>query len=230
MSPLTDSRKKLVDRITKLLAQADSTQYTEEAETARRLAAELMAKHNIAHADVTAEEDYQIVTEDSGRQSKAKHDVALLNVIASINGVAMLTVGNTKYRFVGKQSDIDAFNYMRGLVINQRNAAWRHYYQTRWDKHPGATELNKWKLGFAYGVAALIHSMVKSSEQGHQSWGLVPVDPAKQALDWYKQDHTTRSAQPRASQYSSAGYSAGQNVQLNKGVAQQSGKQLALAH
>ena len=37
---LTDKRKALIDKIMKLLAKAESTQFLEEAESARKLAAE----------------------------------------------------------------------------------------------------------------------------------------------------------------------------------------------
>ena len=41
-------RKKLIDKIVKLLALANSSDFSEEAKTAKNLEAELLAKHDIA--------------------------------------------------------------------------------------------------------------------------------------------------------------------------------------
>jgi len=83
-------RKKLIDKIAKLLALADSSDFSEEAKTAKNLAAELLAKHDIAACELTSEA-YEKQREESERF--AGHDVTLYGALARINGCAMYMCG-----------------------------------------------------------------------------------------------------------------------------------------
>lgn len=230
MSPITTDRQKLIDRITKLLALADSTNHTAEAESARRMAAELMAKHAISSTQVTGvDAEFTVHKEDSGRQTKATYETTLLQAIAAINGVALIT-GVGYYKFIGRTADIEAFSYMRDIIYNQRNMAWRAYYPTRWGKHPGASELNKWKMGFAFGVANKIYDMIRACDDKQTEWGLVPVQQHVQANNWYKENNKVSTTKGRNCTYNAAGYQSGQQVALNKGVAAQNGTRLGITH
>lgn len=227
MIKITPERQALVDKVTKLLALADSTTHGPEADSARQMAATLMAKHNIASSDMTQKEAFETVDVKTERSSVAKYETILLQMVAEFNGVAILLHG-TNYRFIGTPSDLAAFGYMRDVVYQQRTAAWRAYYPVRWGKHPGAKELNKWKLGFAFGVAEKVRALTAAMESKVQEWGLVPVDPSKQAMDWYKNENSVREGRAgRASRYNRDGLEAGKNVALNKGVEAQ-GAKLAL--
>jgi hypothetical protein len=228
MSPISNDRQSLIDKIVKLLALADSTIHSEEADSARNMAATLMAKHNIT-IDTTVEEPFTVDKEDTPRAgSSCKYEDILINSISNLSGVATIR-GAGYYKFVGKKTDIEAFQYTRSIIYSQRDASWQTYRKARWAKHPGASELNKWKLGFAYGVASKIAELLRMSDNKQQEWGLVPVQPHKQASDWYNEQHKTKSSHNRTSQFNSAGYSAGSQVSLNKGVEQQSGNRLQIA-
>jgi hypothetical protein len=226
MIKITPERQALVDKVTKLLALADSTTHGPEADSARQMAATLMAKHNIASSDMSKKEAFETMDVKTDRASVAKYESILLKSVANFNGVAIILVG-TNYRFIGAPSDLAAFEYMRDTIYQQRTSIWRAYYPAKWGKHPGAKELNKWKLGFAFGVAEKVRSLTAAMESKVQEWGLVPVDPAKQALDWYKIENTIREGRGRSSMYNADGREAGKNVTLNKGVEAQ-GAKLAL--
>lgn len=228
MSPISSDRQVLIDKVVKLLAKADSTTFDAEAETARNMAATLMARHNIT-ISTTVEEPFTVDKEDTPRAgNNCKHEDILVNSVANLSGVAVIR-GAGYYKFVGKNSDIEAFQYTREIVLQQRKSAWQSYYKTRWSKHPGASELNKWKLGFAYGVASKISALLTACDNKQQEWGIVPVQPHKQASAWYNESNKTKQSASRQSQFNRDGYSAGSSVSLNKGVSQSSGKMLQIA-
>ena len=226
---ITPERQKLIDQITKLMAVADGTNHSAEADSFREKAAELMAKHNLSYTDMKTQDDYQIVDEKSGRGTLATYETSLLHALADINGVGLLLYGND-YRFVGRPSDIEAFRYMKEIVYGQRTLAWRAYYPVKWGKHPGAKHLNQWKNGFALGVRSKVRQMMKAADTKTQQWGLVPVDPAKMALKWFDENmQKTTEKKSKAGKYNTDGYKAGASVSLNKGVSGSTGNKLQIA-
>ena len=143
MEIISGDRKKLIDKIAKLLALADSSDFSEEAATAKNLAAELLAKHHVAIAELQAE-PYETDSQESARF--VAHDVKLFSALAKINGCVLYMAPERsftrdgcepgfirscsekkRYLFVGKPSDIEAFRYMREIVIAQREVALQSY-------------------------------------------------------------------------------------------------------
>jgi hypothetical protein len=122
MEIISGDRKKLIDKIAKLLALADSSDFSEEAATAKNLAAELLAKHHVAIAELQAE-PYETDSQESARF--VAHDVKLFSALAKINGCVLYMAPERsftrdgckpgfirscsekkRYLFVGKPSDI----------------------------------------------------------------------------------------------------------------------------
>lgn len=215
-------RKKLIDKVTKLMALADGTNHGPEAESARRMAAELMARHNLTYSDLDSKEvPFATRDESTGRQSLAAYETHLLAALAAFNGVCLLKHNGKDYRFIGRQPDLEAFDYMRDIVNQQRQASFRSYYLEHYGKHPGAAIRARYFNGFAIGVTRKLAELRDQMNSKVQEWGLVPVDPSMQALAWYKEHAKVRDArQGRGLSCNKAGIEAGKNVSLNKGVTQ----------
>jgi hypothetical protein len=226
--------KKIIDKVMKLLALADGTNHTEEADSAKRMASELMAKHNIAAADLAGNDPFVSVRSDLSRKKPIPYDATLINIIAGFNDVAFL-VGSggsaaAYYMFIGKPGDVESTRYMIDCVVGQRTAAWKSHLA-------GAKKLGcKAKVvpymnGFNAGLASKLRQLKNMRDAKIQEWGLVPVDQAKQALDWWKQSTgtSTRDAKHAKRSMSLAGYEAGKNAHINKGVGHQPSQRLALA-
>ena len=84
---ITADRKKLIDKIAKLLALADSSDFSEEAQTAKNLAAELLARHDIAACEIKSE---PFETDHEAAARFTNYDGCLLTALARINSVAVI--------------------------------------------------------------------------------------------------------------------------------------------
>lgn len=216
---ITLERQKIIDLIVKLLAKAEGTTFEAEAEMFRAKAIQMMADYNIAAQDMKKKEAFRTMDINSGRQSLAKYETTLLHAIADFCGCAILRYNGTDYRFIGTDSDLQAFDYMREVVYRQRTDAWRTYYPVRYGKHPGAKYLNLWKMGFAYRVLAKLDALTKAMTKEVTERGLVLLDPAKQALAWYEKDNkVTAGKATKPANFDHAGYKAGKDVSVNQGL------------
>jgi len=231
---LTNERVKLIDKIVKLLALADGTNHDEEAETARRKAAEMMAKHNIELSDMIQKSNVFTETERVQTTREVEpFDVHLVNAIALFNGVCFLIGGRLVSRgykkcftFVGREADIEATEYMIDIVKQQRKVAYdkyskeyiAQYGKARWDKD--WTDWRRWMNGFTSGVRTKLKELTDMASQKVQEWGLVPIDPSKQALAWYNENvqKTRDSRQSHMKKGSAAGFEAGRNVSIHNGI------------
>ena len=232
MTPSTD-RKKLIDKVIKLLTLAESTTFDEEAENAKRMASELMAKHNIEISEALQRESAAFNQKDKTLNHKDPYgfDITLMNCICIFNGVLMITGYNYKLHkakasYIGAEEDIEAAEYMIDIVYAQRKRAYKAYrlgmigklgkeYFSEFE----SSYWNSWHNGFTQGVQAKIHELRKMTEQKTREWGLVPVEPHKLALAWYNKNmEGTRSFKAGHRNYSEDGLNAGRNVSLNRGV------------
>lgn len=227
---LTNDRTKLIDKVVKLLALAEGTNHSAEAETAKRMAVELMAKHNISLADAVSPESLTRFVVRLNTNKPPTFDFILLGQIAKFNGVALIQT-HRRYTFVGSQADIEATLYMRDIILRQRKVAydkWRQDYYHRTGisvvRNQTPRQWLAWHNGFTTGVTHKLHELTQLATQKVQEWGLVPVEPYKVALAHYEEQSgkTTVIGKKRRGG-SAAGYEAGKNVNINKGIEAQQG-------
>jgi hypothetical protein len=222
-------RMKLVDRVTKLLALADSTTHTPEAESARNMAAELMAKHNIGLAETLRSDDcFDKVNVVQTVKTAQKFDTSLACSIARFNSVCMILDERgvkSVFKYVGTPQDIEATLYMLNIVKQQRVSAYASYSEafiasygkTRWTNDE--TDWRRWHNGFTIGVQNKLRGLTDMSNKKVQAWGLVPVDACKQALAWYNKNiEGTQNTAGKMKSGSRAGFDAGKNVSIHKGI------------
>jgi len=225
---ITTERQNLIDKVQKLLAQAEATTFQAEAETFRDKAADLMAQHNITLTD-TKEDQFQEKMYDD---VVPLHDQHLRNAIARFNSVFLLRVKITSIDYtvkvVGTRADIEAYEYMTSTTHRQRNTAFIKFVGDR-NGNVNQKDREAFYLGFAYGVNNQVTDLLAAQDNKIQQWGLVPVDNRKKAEDWYKQDNKVSKGHRCTAKYEYAGVEAGRKANLNRGVTSASGKRLAIA-
>ena len=241
-APSHEDRQKMIDKVQKLMAMADSTTHPAEADAFRNKAAEIMARFQVDSADLAGKPTY--ITKEYGDPNPAKSDQHLVNAVAKFNGMFCLihscdpdySSGKLQFnkilQIIGTYADQVAFEYMMDSVLMQRNTAYCDYADGKSAARIRITEKNREEffLGFAYGVAAKVKDLLAARDSKIQSWGLVPVKGDVAARTWYEQN-VGRLGKGKSSKanYEMAGVQAGQAATLNKGVQSrtQSTRQLA---
>lgn len=223
---VSDSRKKLIDRITKLLALAEDSAATQgEKDNAARMAAELMAKHNIALQDAQAKPEYQI-DDDAEVSTTDKFDWTLAHAVATFNGCQTIfhrPAGSRDkvFRVVGTTADIEAYAYMKDVVYRQRTDAYLNHVRNNPHYQRGTKAQREYYMGFAYGVWNLIDNLMRKRDAVIHERGLVVLDEQAQAKAWYEQQFgNLRSSKSNAGKFDINGFNAGKEARLNKGVTQ----------
>jgi len=223
-------KKKLIDKVVKLLALSENNSETAEAKSAKEMAAKLMAKHDISYIETREKPDFKTFNKVLTRLYPIKYDSTLINVISSFNGVGYfirrgLNRGPNKCPganiFCGREANIQANDYMLEIVFQQRQSAWKRYleeYKEKWSLSPKEKDKKEWMFGFMFGVQDKLKSLTKMKDQKVQEYGLVPVDESKQAIDFYTADNDVRKTKSRSIGYNSDGREAGKNVSINKGI------------
>lgn len=237
---INSDRMKIIDRVIKLLSLAENNTFSEEAKLAKDRAAEMMAKHNIELSELDHNE-FLVDRMDTGRKMLDKVEAMLMNVIARFNGVKLYTTGSTVWRagrahnavftLVGRECDIEAAKYMFDIVKNQMASAMTSYRKRKGLKFTDMTLKMKseFRRGFTWGVCDKIAELEALQDRKIQEWGLVPVSLADQAANFYEKDNTVRTGKAMRGRGTKAGYEAGKDVSLHKGVNSTS-KRLAIGH
>ena len=221
-------RKAILDKVVKLLALAENNIYDAEAETAKNMAAELMAKYDIAIMELKVKPEFVEDVRDLTRRKLTKHDRMLFNEISIFNGVAMLTQdtweGIGKTIFYGRLADIQCNDYIIDAVLSQRVTAWKQHlaeYKEVNGFRPKSSKKHAWMRGFAFGVREKLNSLNTLKNAKITEKGLVPVSVYGQALTDYKTKHKTSSQKSSKFTFNPDGYDAGKGVCINKGVEKQ---------
>ena len=214
-------RKKLLDRVTNLLALSDSTGFEAEAATARDKAAELVAKYDITMDSLKDLEKFETISEFRVGNLPS-YEFTLLDAIGKFCGVLVLKVSRQNagydYNFFGKPQDLEAFRYMREITSAQQDRAWMDYLSA----HPScARQRISWKNSFANGVAEKIDALMHAAtaQQKTMRQDLVIVPRHEQAMAEYEcLFGKLGSGDEYGGGLNDDGYEAGKNVFLSKGV------------
>ncbi len=223
---MTEEQKRMIDKVIKLLTLAESTDHPEEAETARRTAIEMMAKYNLSLGDRKDVQDFNIKEQSLDYWDDHQHYFYLMNAIGRFLDVCVIIIdiGNGRHilRYVGTESALSTFEYMKDIVERQRNFAWvKHSLDPRFEHETSSlVHRNKYYLGYAYGVGSKVSELLKQRNHKIQEWGLVPVSHFEKAKKWYAENSglklSHRSTVP--SPHFRSGYDAGREVSLNRAV------------
>jgi len=180
---VNNDRIKIIEKVANILAKADSTNFEAEAETARKLAAKLIANYEIKQSELDSDKSPLIIKEiktDNERRKNMKHAL-LYNIISKYCGVYMVMSGTT-YKLVGREDDIDATIYMMNVIWTQVVSMTESWYAIAKRKYHNVTAKvkNQYKHGLINGVQYNLDKINNGVFQYKQENGLVPVNKNKE--------------------------------------------------
>jgi hypothetical protein len=201
-------RQQLIDRIMKLLALAAGTAFKAEAETARALAAELMAKHNIDSVDAPKDRAVMIVENYTPFMQDAMWEFILVESVTRLCGCGMFWKGDKEhfklFQIVGMTPDVEAACYILTKLNQQRMRGWIEY------KQHGADGFGKFCFGFAKGVEGKIKEILRSAPAIAKN--------TEAACLWYRSQHDVKNHSVHFGRASSnAGLGAGESASFYRG-------------
>lgn len=199
-------REKLADRVLKLLALAAGSSFAAEADTARRLAEELMAKHNIA-APIDSAKNRDVMVEEryTPHFKGAIWEYILAEAVSKLCGCKAYYFGDyLLFTFAGMLPAVEACLYIVAKLHEQRVGQWLAYKRT------GSDSFHKFCYGYARGVSDKIDSILPSMRQLGRD--------REAAQLWYEARHNVEHAGPLTGKASSnAGLDAGGGASLHRG-------------
>jgi Protein of unknown function (DUF2786) len=204
---MTPERKRIADKIIKLLALANSSTFAGEAETARRMAEELMQMHNVEPWIKTAQDGIEMrkyVPFAKGMRWEG----TIAGAVAQLCSCAVFFRIETLdlYVLVGTAGDLDMLDYMLREVNRQRIAAWLKYKGEN-----GSDKFNKFCYGFAEALKDKINTIAGDYKQRHETLVL-----------WYEANvihqKTSEHQLSMGAASSTAGIAAGDGTSLHRGA------------
>lgn len=207
------------DKIRKLLAlAADPSAAPQEAETAARQAARLMAKHEIDLSDLEEEElrnQFDLIQGEAvgcrPGKSNAKEVPGWIGIIAW--GIKCYTrtrasSGRGVVYFRGPREDVELAQWLQGVLVEGA------YKSSKGQPNPGS-----YRNGYASAIQKRLKDMVlqrAEEEQGMACTALVRVQDARQKMmdEAYGPERQGKSSAVTQSQ---AGYSAGMSAAIPSG-------------
>lgn len=232
--PLSNDRRKILERIAKLLALAEGTNFDAEARQARETALRLMAEHNIRQAEAATAEPFELrrikpyFEEDVQWDRRMKWALAELNNIYCV--LQWVDDARTKvemFLYTGRPSDLDSFEYMVGLILRQRTREWNDYKMAG-----GRDGKGKWLYGYAVGLEDKVDQLLREMSGTMRRTGkqeLAPLAIIRQAEEWFKERHgPVGSGLHNFSGGLGDGYQAGRNASLHRGEVKPPGRQRLL--
>lgn len=202
------SRQKLIDRILKLLALAGGTSFAAEADSARAMAEELIAKHNVS-LDEGKKDRNQFAIEDYTPWAKgAQWEYDIANSIAGLCGCEAYFYGDfAEFCFAGTVANLESLRFILAEVHRQRIKAWLQYKNS----HTGSDNLWAFAFSYAKGLSSKIERLLS---------GATAINTErKRAKIWFETTHTIRREHEyiRGAGSSAAGRDAGGAASLHRG-------------
>lgn len=213
---MNHDREKLADRILKMLALAAGTSFEAEAATARRLADELMAKHNIDLPSGKADRNALVTQNYTPHFKGMLWEFNLGTAAAYICGCMIYAVGPKDaihtLVFVGTVANLEAAIYILNKLHEQRIAEWLHYKGSG-----GSDKFHKFCFGYAQAVLDKVHVLIRQ----------MPAlrDERQTAKLWYEERHKVGDGLRMGRASSSAGLEAGGSASLHRGELGGGGRQ-----
>jgi hypothetical protein len=124
MTTTSSSDSKMIDRVLKLYALAAGTSFSHEADTARRMAEELIAKHNITLPSVKDRAAFAKVTYNPHFRG-AQWEYMLAVCATALCGCTIFYFGEYEtFALVGTIADLEACQYLLAFLHEQRMRDW----------------------------------------------------------------------------------------------------------
>jgi hypothetical protein len=190
---LDNDRKKIIERVAKLLALADNKAATgPEAQAARAAAFRLMDAHNVSSGEAAAGEPFERRTAKGWFEDDVQWDRRVRNAVARFNTILFLwcdPIAGQKMTFItaGRPSDLDAYDYMLAIVIRQRTQAYNDYA-----RDGGTQGKAKWLYAYAVGFETKIATLKREhstqlARTGSQA--IARLTLMQEIENWYRQTY-----------------------------------------
>ena len=215
-------QERLLDKVKNLLQLSQSDNQA-EAELAAQRANELLTKYNLSMQDVMKDRSYMKQTIDSGSMRDNKLDDYALAIINQYFFVKVVTSpGSVKWKrtrrihIMGTKSNVEIAIYTYVFIRTKFNILWLQYKK---ENGLGQSSKNSYLYGLYKG---LWDKLYETRQHVQQETGLVVVNDkdlsnfVNQEFGRLKSGSITHST--RDSRATSAGYTAGNNMTINKGV------------
>jgi hypothetical protein len=205
---LSEDQKKIADKIIALLALASSTTFAAEAETARRLAEQLLQKHNIMLGPGKPSQDTIEMRDYVPFAKGMRWEGIIAGALAKLCSCNIYFNAKLldEYALVGTIWNLDCLEYMLHEVNRQRIRAWLKYKGEN-----GADRFNQFCYGFAKALEAKIEQVVNRDAylKNHAALKL-----------WYeaKFGKTSTLNLSMGAASSEAGLAAGKDASLHRGA------------
>lgn len=234
-------RKKILDRIQKLLATANGTQYEAEAETAMRMAQGYMKSYGVSMSDVELQAELkdqkivrEILTEHANRKNPERWEQLMaisVGIIFDCQAIRHYTSrGESKMMFLGFEKDVGMAKIVfHAMYVSCRGAAVKLC--------PGGD--GKIRLSFMYGCAERIYERAKAEKQEAQKektgrYELMVVSKNQLIRNWAKENLNLSSGRQRRVALDPDAYERGRKhgnkMDLMNREKVQVGKPLGLTH
>jgi hypothetical protein len=201
---MTPERKRIADKIIKLLALASSTTFAAEAASARKLAQEMMLANNIDAPTGETFECREYVPFAKGMRWEGM----IASALGRLCNCAVFFVKEKldAYTLVGSKLDLDILDYMLREVNRQRIAAWLEY-----KGGGGADKFNSFCYAFAKALNEKTDKLLSSNYDQHHDTIVL----------WYETNLLGRksvgSTLEMGAAKSEAGIAAGTDASLHRG-------------
>jgi hypothetical protein len=205
---LDPERQRLVDRILKLLALANSTTFAGEADNARRMAEQLIEAHNVTLGPGKPAQDAIERRLYRPFAVGMRWEAIIADALSDLCSCLMLfRDALDEFTLVGSVMNLDALEYMLREVNRQRIAAWLQYKASQ-----GPDSFHKFCYGFAMAlrdkiVLIIDQRTLDKAQHAARTWYLANVGPIGKG---------SSLAMGRAS--SQAGEAAGKGASLHRGA------------
>ena len=222
---IESDRMRIIEKVIKLLALAESTNHDGEAENAKRMAAELMAKHEINLGECK-KEDFKIHVMGLGRKNHEANEQRIMYAISKFNGCAMYRRYGTeaKYVLVGRDQDIEVSMYMYEILCRQLSNDSKRF-SAEMKQSRGECKASTWahyRNGWVIGLKQKIDELIAMKNSKIQEWGLVPVNSSKLAEQFYESEHEVKQGKAVTRSYLNRGIQDGKNASIHTGIGEKS--------
>jgi len=222
---MNDEQKKILAKIKKCLALANSSNQ-QESETAMRQASALMEKYQLSESDIEMANIVENVIKSSARRNPTHHETRLASECASafdctVFGLYDYRAGNYSWVFVGTKSASKLASYCFDVLSRQLKRDRKQYQDNKLKRFKRRNKIalsdqfaRSWVNAVTHKIRRFANpdlnrvELVNKYMQAHHS-DLVPFTPRV---------NTGRRNDSAVENASLNGYRAGDNVNLNHGL------------
>ena len=202
-------RDKIVDRICKVLAVAEGTQFQAEAETAMKMAQNYMKTYGLSLSEIELKEELkeEIIKRDVERNvvNQELWERKLCTAIGIVFDCRILLVPTSdewrgyKAAFIGYEKDVELASVVFNCLYVSAKATANKLFPK------DLNSIRSFLAGFGDGMLCRVHKEKAEAEKikaekGKCSYALVVVSKEKKIEEWVNNEYKTKSTNPKSTQ------------------------------